>query len=693
MQRQRFARRQFYQDWIVRTYDSAGHDDAHDARLANETALRIAAKASLHQTRLQPIHLDAGVAQPGHLDDGCRAEMQSRTPWKFSQLDPACGHILAHLSGRNADSLLCQFLEQLGGQQVHLAEVGRSGILADAIAMAHGDASMRIAFNAKARQERNEREHRLREAVRRTAADRHDLRHRSSINATHRRNVSLQAGMHSANVVSPAPFDLAASARGEMVHEGFHIGDAAGSAEQLAAIRAALSSSPHDAQQQDLRRLLWSSIDNDTSRDLDQIEYAERAADGAGIRVLVAIADVASAVVQGSPLDVAAAAQTQTVYTAVHNFPMLPNELSTDLTSLNEGEDRSAMVVEFTVDAQGLLTSTSIYPARVRNQYQLAYSTTGPFLDGTPRPDGRFEPRLQAGASLAAQLRLQDEAAQRLHAQRVRLGALDFRRTEADPVVIDGRVQTIEAVLQNRAADLIADFMIAANETMALTLRKSGRSCLRRVVRSPERWSRIVTLVAGKNVQLPAEPNSAALNDFLQAQRAADPVHYPDLSLAIIKLMGPGEYVLAKGGEEDQPGHFGLAALDYTHSTAPNRRFADLVTQRVVKAMIANQPAPYTDDELAAIAQHLNERDSAARKVERTMQKRIAAVALSNEIGRQFQGVITGANAKGTFVRVFNPPVEGMVVHGAAGLDVGDTTTVTLARTDPAHAFIDFTRP
>ncbi len=494
--------------------------------------------------------------------------------------------------------------------------------------------------------------------------------------------------MDSRPATTHSPFDLAASARGEMVHEGFHIGDVPGGSEQLAAIRAQYKPDP---ELKDLRELLWSSIDNDTSRDLDQIEYAERAGDG--IRVLVAIADVATAVAQGSPLDLAAAAQTQTVYTAVHNFPMLPNELSTDLTSLNQDQDRAAMVVEFTVAADGIPANTAIYPALVRNKAQLAYSTTGPFLDSHPRPDGRSEPRLTPDGDLGAQLKLQDEAAQRLHRQRVQLGALDFRRTEADPVVIDGKVQSIETVQQNRAADLIADFMIAANETMAVTLRKSGRSCLRRVVRSPERWARIVTLVAGKGTQLPAEPDSAALNVFLQAQRAADPIHYPDLSLAIIKLMGPGEYVLAVGGEAEQPGHFGLAALDYTHSTAPNRRFADLVTQRVVKAMIANQPPPYTDDELAQIAQHLNERDSAARKVERTMQKRIAAVALASQVGRQFQGVITGATPKGTFVRVFNPPVEGMIVKGAEGLDVGDTTIVTLSRTDPAHAFIDFTHP
>ncbi len=347
---------------------------------------------------------------------------------------------------------------------------------------------------------------------------------------------------------------------------------------------------------------------------------------------------------------------------------------------------RRAIVCEFTVDGSGLPAATAIYAARVKNGAQLAYSSVGPWLEG------RAEPKLD-DAALAAQLRLQDEAAQRLHRQRLAMGALDFKRVEADPVVVTGKVQSIEAVTGNRATDLIADFMIAANETMAVTLRRSGRSCLRRVVRSPERWGRIVTLVAGKGTTLPAAPDSAALNAFLEAQRVADPVHYPDLSLAIIKLMGPGEYVLARSGEDDQPGHFGLAALDYTHSTAPNRRYADLVTQRIVKAMLAGEPAPYTDEELGAIAQHLNERDSAARKVERAMQKRVAAVALSGRVGQQFEGVITGANDKGTFVRVFRPPVEGKIVRGADGLDVGDTTTVTLVSTDPVHAYIDFARP
>jgi exoribonuclease-2 len=492
---------------------------------------------------------------------------------------------------------------------------------------------------------------------------------------------------------TPAPFDLAAAARSEMIREGFHVflhdsSEAPGAQEQLSEIRAALSE-PHP-EMKDLRGLLWSSIDNDTSRDLDQVEYAERT--DAGIRVLVAIADVTAAVAKDTTLDKAAAAQTQTVYTAVHNFPMLPVELSTDLTSLNQDQDRPAIVIEFTVNGGGVPTQQRIYAALVRNHAQLAYSTAGPWLDGKPAADGRTEPKLE-DASLAANLRLQDEAAQKLHQQRIAMGALDFNRVEADPVVIDGKVQSIQSVLENRASILIADFMIAANETMAATLRRSGRSCLRRVVRSPERWERIVSLVASKGTQLPPQPDSAALNRFLQQQKVSDPIHYPDLSLAIIKLMGPGEYVLAKGGEDDQPGHFGLAALDYTHSTAPNRRYADLVTQRVLKAMLAGAPAPYTDDELGAIAQHLNDRDQAARKVERAMQKRVAAVALAGDVGKQYHGVITGANDKGTFVRVFNPPVEGKIIRGFEGLDVGDTTTVTLAQTDPVHAYIDFTHP
>jgi VacB/RNase II family 3'-5' exoribonuclease len=365
---------------------------------------------------------------------------------------------------------------------------------------------------------------------------------------------------------------------------------------------------------------------------------------------------------------------------------MLPTELSTDMTSLNENQDRAAHVVEFVVDAEGKVGQTSIYKAVVRNKAQLAYSHVGPWLEGTGGPDAK----VAASSELQAQLKLQDEAAVALRAQRVKQGALEFSRAEADPVVVDGKVQSIGTVFHNRASDLIEELMIASNETMAKTLRAAKRSCIRRVVRSPERWARIVELVKRHGTVLPDAPDSGALNAFLQAQQAADTVHYPDLSLAIIKLMGPGEYVLSKGDEDEVQGHFGLATQDYAHSTAPNRRFPDLVTQRVVKAWLANEAPPYSDDELAAIAAHCNDRESAARKVERAMVKRIAAVALAGSIGKMFHGVITGANDKGTYVRVFDPPVEGKIVKGANGLDVGDTVDVTLLHTDPQHAFIDF---
>jgi len=478
-------------------------------------------------------------------------------------------------------------------------------------------------------------------------------------------------------------FDLVASASAEMIREGFHPDFPNGCDAQVAEIRASLDGAP-DKDERDLRALLWSSIDNDTSRDLDQIEVAERVE--GGIRVMVGIADVSTAVLKGTPIDRHAADQAQTIYTAVRNFSMLPTELSTDMTSLNEGEDRAAVVVEFVVDAEGEVKQTRIYRSLVQNKAQLAYSHVGPWLEGMAGSDAK----IAASGGLQAQLKLQDEAAVALHAQRVRQGALEFSRAEADPVVVDGKVQSIGTAFHNSATDLIEELMIAANETMAKTLRAAKRSCLRRVVRSPERWARIVELVGRHGTALPAEPDSGALNAFLQAQQKADAVHYPDLSLAIIKLMGPGEYVLAKGDEEESQGHFGLAVQDYAHSTAPNRRFPDLVTQRVVKAMLSGEAPPYSDDELAAIAAHCNEREAAARKVERAMVKRIAAVALAGSIGKSFHGVITGANDKGTYVRVFDPPVEGKIVSGAQGLDVGDTVDVTLLHTDPQHAFIDF---
>ncbi|WP_348268796.1 RNB domain-containing ribonuclease [Edaphobacter paludis] len=486
--------------------------------------------------------------------------------------------------------------------------------------------------------------------------------------------------------MSTHTFDLAASASAEMIREGFQPDFPSGSEQQVEDIRADGHAARSKANVHDLRLLLWSSIDNDTSRDLDQIEVAERV--DVGIRVRVGIADVSASVLKDTPIDEYAAEQTQTVYTAVRNFPMLPKELSTDLTSLNENEDRAALVVEFVVDMQGAVGKTKIYLAAVRNKAQLEYSKVGPWLEGT----GTGDPKVAASTDLQAQLKLQDEAAIALRAERVRQGALEFNRSEADPVVINGKVHEILTAEPNRATDLIEEFMIAVNGTMARTLREGHRSCIRRVVRSPKRWDRIVELAGRNGTQLPSQPDSGALNAFLKEKRTSDPVHYLDLALAVVKLMGPGEYVLTRSDETDPPGHFGLAAQDYAHSTAPNRRFADLVTQRVVKAMLDDEPPPYTDDELAGIAQRCNLQEAAARKVERAMEKRVAAVALAGSIGQTFHGVITGSGDKGVYVRVFHPPVEGKVIRGEQGLDVGDTVDVTLLYTDPQHAFIDFGR-
>lgn len=488
--------------------------------------------------------------------------------------------------------------------------------------------------------------------------------------------------MIASSCMPQSSFDLAASAQQEMTRQGFKLQPLSGAEEQLSSLRAA----PASPDRRDLRNLPWSSIDNDTSRDLDQAEVAEGSDDG--IRIRVAIADVAASLPKGSPLDQFAAEQTQTVYTAVRNFPMLPVQLSTDLTSLNEAEDRSAVVTEFTVGAGGELKETSIYEALIRNGAQLAYSKVGPWLEN----GSEGAAKISSSPDLAEQLRLQAEAALALHQRRLEEGALDFTRVEADPRVVDGQVQSMGAARRNKATELIEELMIATNETIARMLAEANRSCIRRVVRSPERWPRIVEVAKRYGVELPPQPDSGALNLFLTSQRQSDADHYPELALSIIKLMGPGQYVLSRPGDRDQQGHFGLAARDYAHSTAPNRRYPDLVTQRVVKAMLADQPPPYSDDELSAIATHCNERESAARKVERSMQKREAAVALSGRVGGIFSGVVTGASIKGTYVRVFDPPVEGRIMQQEQGLDVGDRVHVALLRTDPKTAFIDFKR-
>jgi exoribonuclease-2 len=461
----------------------------------------------------------------------------------------------------------------------------------------------------------------------------------------------------------------------------------------------------------DLRGLGWSSIDNDTSKDLDQIEVAEHVP--AGIRIHIAIGDVAAAVEKGSPIDEHAQNQTQTVYTAVKNFPMLPFELSAGLTSLNENEDRLAIMMSFTVASNGVLLDETVSRSWVRNRAQLAYSRVGPWLDAggndtksvvNLRSDSAREhdsdeavsARMEGHSNLPAnwlaeQLKLQDEATGALHRMRIAAGALDFHKAEAEPVLMDGHIASVQEVTQNRAMHLIEDLMVAANGVIARTLRKGGRSGLQRVVKTPERWNRIVALAQLKGRTLPEQPDSVELNRFLQAQRESDPDHYPDLAVAVIKLMGPGEYTLMRA-DDDPTGHFGLAARDYTHSTAPNRRFPDLVTQRILHAMMDNVPPPYTDGELAAIAEHCNEADKALRKIERRMQKRVAAVAMSGHVGQDFKAVVTGSSDKGVYARVIEPPFEGRVVEGESGLDVGDVVRVKLIRTDPARAFIDLAR-
>ena len=479
-------------------------------------------------------------------------------------------------------------------------------------------------------------------------------------------------------------FDLFAAARQEMIARGFQPDLPPEASRQLEALKTRPSSGTESGLR-DLRSLLWSSIDNDTSRDLDQAEVAERVS--GGIRVLIAIADVDSDVPIGSPIDQYAARETTSVYTGIQTFPMLPEQLSTDLTSLNQDVDRLAVVIDMLVAPSGSTASGEIYRALVRNRAQLTYNGVGGWLEGT----SAAPPKVAASADLAAQLKLQDEAAQLLFKDRQRLGALIIDRVEPETIVANGQVQRISARQRNRATDLIENFMVAANGVMERDLTNTGVSSIRRIVRTPKRWERIVELAARYGDKLPPEPDSGALNIFLQKRRTADSVHYADISLAVIKLMGPGEYVLSRQGDKDQ-GHFALAAHDYTHSTAPNRRFADLATQRIIKSVLSSQPPPYSDQQLDSIAQHCNLMEDAARKVERGMYKRIAAVALQHRIGQAFAAVVTGVTPKGVFVRISDPPAEGLLARGQQGVDVGDQLQVKLLSADPQRGYLDFGR-
>jgi len=433
----------------------------------------------------------------------------------------------------------------------------------------------------------------------------------------------------------------------------------------------------------DLRNLLWSSIDNDTSRDLDQIEVAEKLPDGS-TRVLIGIADVDVFVPKQSAIDQHAARETTTVYAGVRNFSMLPDELSTGKTSLLENQDRLAVVIEFAMAEDGQLSSDNAYRAIVRNKAQLQYNSVGAWLEGT----GPAPAKVAASSDLQSQLRLQTEAAQKLKGLRHEHGALDLQTDEPLALILNDQIEVV-AEQKNLATELIEDFMIAANGVVARMLGKV--SSLRRIVRQPKRWDRIVSLAASHGEKLPAQPDSKALNDFLVKRRTVDPDHFADVSLAVIKLIGPGEYVLERPGEP-APGHFGLAVQDYTHSTAPNRRFADLVTQRIVKAVLEGKSNPYSDAELAQIASDCTEKEDAAEKVERDMSKRLAAVAMQHRIGATFDAIVTGVTPHGTFVRALQAHVEGLLAEGGKGLDVGDRLKVKLIRTDVQHGFIDFAR-
>lgn len=436
----------------------------------------------------------------------------------------------------------------------------------------------------------------------------------------------------------------------------------------------------------DLRELPWISIDNDDSRDLDQLSTAELVP-GKGTRILVAIADVDSLVPKASALDRHAFANTTSVYTPARIFPMLPEKLSTDLTSLNPGEDRLAVVVELIVGEDGEIEGESVFRALVHNHAKLVYESVAAWLEGksgAPEEVERFAPA-------AEQLRIQDAGAQKLKRLRQQEGALDFETIEAKAEMFEGDVVAVRRREQTRAHEIIEDFMIAANGVTARFLQKKRFPSIRRVVRSPERWERIVQLAGEHGAKLPGSPDSEALEQFLLLQKKKDPITFPDVSLSIIKLMGRGEYVAQKPDSEPI-GHFGLAVRDYTHSTAPNRRYPDLVTQRLLKSAMDGERSPYDFDELTAVAEHCARQENAANKVERLTIKAAAAILLAPRVGDRFGGIVTGASAKGTWVRIFDPPVEGKVVHGERGLDVGDRVNVKLVGVDPERGFIDFAR-
>jgi exoribonuclease-2 len=486
------------------------------------------------------------------------------------------------------------------------------------------------------------------------------------------RSISMSKSEHKS-------MDLVSIARDVAIREGFVVDFPAG-----------LGDPADDPPEQhssvvDERHLLWSSVDNRESTDLDQIEVAERLANDV-IRVKLGIADVDAYVPRGSVLDGHAGANTTSLYAGIATFPMLPDAFSSGATSLLAGEERLAVVTEIDVARDGSICGSRVYEARVKNHTKLVYEAVGAWLEDHGGPP----PELAKNPALAEQVRMQDEAAQRLRRRRIDHGALQLETVEARAVAKGGEVVDLELTLKSRARELVEDLMIAANGATARWLEDRRIASLRRVVRKPKRWDRIVALAGEHGFALPEEPDPIALSDFLSERRAADPSRFADVSLSVVKLLGPGEYAVA---DPDSPeGHFGLAVDDYAHSTAPNRRYGDLVTQRLLKAAARVARIPYTAKELAAIAARCTEREDHARKFERTMRKVAAALFLSKRIGATFDAVVTGVSSKGTFVRTVDPPAEGRVVDGELGLDVGDRTRVRLVATEPTRGFIDFVR-
>jgi len=436
----------------------------------------------------------------------------------------------------------------------------------------------------------------------------------------------------------------------------------------------------------DLRNLLWCSIDNDDSLDLDQLSVAEAMA-GGSVKLMVAIAEVGALVRQGSALDEHARRNTTSVYTAGGVFPMLPEKLSTDLTSLGFNSDRVAIVIEMVFAGDGSMATSDIFEATVRNRAKLAYNGVAAWLEGTgPTPQA-----IGAVSGLGENIRLQHRLAQQLRALRHMRGALSLQTVQARPVFSGDILQDLKADESNVAKNLIEELMVASNGVTARYLAERNFPSVGRVVRIPARWDRIVELAAERGATLPGEPDGKALEQFLVSAMRADPAHFPDLSLCVIKLLGRGEYVVEfRGG--DAPGHFGLAVRDYAHSTAPNRRFPDLLIQRLLTAAIAGSSPPYGNDELVALAQHCTEQEHEAKKVERQVVKSAAALLLAPRTGEKFDATVTGAGEKGTWVRLFHPPVEGKLEKGFEGRKVGERLRVQLVHTDVERGYIDFVR-